>query len=146
MSVEVAIFDFARLSPGTYVMISDPGENPSPWFCAAVATWTPFLFAGASFDEMASRRPVVVGAAIVKASFGHGNRQWWPAGAVSSTSQPETAASGIAAAGPRPADAAAEPDALAHAAASTAAVTSGTHRNANDLRPRPRFLISPPSA
>ena len=36
MLVEVASFDFARLRFGTYVMISAPGENPSPLFCAAV--------------------------------------------------------------------------------------------------------------
>ena len=83
-------------SPGTYVMITEPGEKPSPRFCAVVSTCTPLMFVGSSLGEMLSRRPVAVScAATVNASFGHGSRQWCPAGAVSSTSQPCTAASGI---------------------------------------------------
>ena len=41
-------------------MMTEPGENPSPWFCAVVSTCTPLTFAGSTFDEMLSRRPVVV--------------------------------------------------------------------------------------
>ncbi len=98
MLVEVAMREAAMLRPGTYTKISAPGENPSPLFCAAVLTCTPWMFAGSSAGEMLSRRPVLVGAATVNASLGHGNRQSCPAGAVSKTSQPATAASGIAAA------------------------------------------------
>ena len=76
MLVDRLIFDFARLSPGTKVMISLPGENPSPLFCAAVLTCTPLSFAGAIFLAMLRRRPVGVPARTVNASFGHGSRQW----------------------------------------------------------------------
>jgi hypothetical protein len=45
-----------------------------------------------------SRRPVGVDARTVNASLGQGSRQWWFAGAVNSTSQPLTEASGMRAA------------------------------------------------
>src|SRR5690348_3114364 len=75
MFVDGAIFDFARLRPGTYVMICAPGENPSPLFCAAVLTRTPLSFGGATLRTTLSFRPVVVLACTVNASFGHGSKQ-----------------------------------------------------------------------
>ena len=73
--VDVAIFELAMLSPGTYVMMTAPGENPSAAFCALVSTCAPFMFTGSTCDEMLSRRPVAVRAATVNASFGQGRRQ-----------------------------------------------------------------------
>ena len=76
MLVDPLIFDFVTLSPGTNVMISLPGEKPSPLFCAAVLMCTPLSLAGAILVATLRRRPVGVLACTVNASFGHGSRQW----------------------------------------------------------------------
>ena len=88
-------------------MITEPGEKPSPKFSAAVLTWTPLTFVGSTVEETFSRRPVVVVAGTVNASFGHGSRQSCPTGAVSSTSHPVTPGSGTATAAAAPHDSAA---------------------------------------
>ena len=75
MLVDPLILDFARLSPGTNVMISLPGEKPSPLFCAAILMCTPLSFAGAILVATLRRRLVAVPACTVNASFGHGSRQ-----------------------------------------------------------------------
>src|ERR1043166_3056541 len=80
MLVDRLILDFARLNPGTNVMISLPGEKPSPLFSAEVLMCTPLSFAGAILVAMLRRRLVGVPAGTGNASFGHGGRQWWPAG------------------------------------------------------------------
>ena len=56
-------------------MISEPGENPSPWFCAAVLTCTPFLFVGIDLRRDVQPPPGGRARGTVNASFGHGSRQ-----------------------------------------------------------------------
>ncbi len=82
---------------------------------------------------MLSRRPVGVAACTVNASFGHGSRQWCSAGAVSSTSQPVIAASGIFGAAAAERDA---PPADPVAAVTTAAVSAKAAIHANGVRRR----------
>src|SRR3954454_1803411 len=67
---------FARSSPGTYVTISEPGENPSARFQSVGSIGLPATLRGIEVRSNATRRPVgVERSGFVKKSLGNGSMQ-----------------------------------------------------------------------
>src|SRR4051794_12167398 len=65
---------FARSSPGTYVTISEPGENPSARFQSVGSIGLPATLRGIELRSNAIRRPVgVERSGFVKKSLGNGS-------------------------------------------------------------------------
>src|SRR4051812_11879028 len=65
---------FARSSPGTYVVICEPGEKPSARFQSVGSIGLPATLRGIDVRSNATRRPVgVERSAFVKKSFGNGS-------------------------------------------------------------------------
>src|SRR3954454_19889290 len=76
MSERPTAFVRARLRPGTFVRITEPGLKPSNALYGAGSIGLPFLFRGISAAGGAGGRPVaLVLSARVNASVGKGRRQ-----------------------------------------------------------------------
>jgi hypothetical protein len=95
MLVDVAMCEFAIDKVGTSIMTTEPGEKPSFWFSYFGLMCTPCTFSGVAVAEMLTRSPVGVLAGLVKALFGHGNRQSWPTGVETNASHWATPGFGI---------------------------------------------------
>src|SRR3954467_6993606 len=64
----------ARSRPGTYVTISEPGENPPAWFQSGGSIGLPATLRGIEARSNATRRPVgVERSGFVKKSLGNGS-------------------------------------------------------------------------